>query len=100
MARPVTEQEVERRLAELEARLGEIDRHGTRGMEGVRIQLGQVQRDLGRVESSTDRTETALAAVQLQLAGMKPARVWPQLVGYLALLLPIYALVIGLLTGR
>lgn len=90
----------ERRIAAVEARLETIDQRGTRGMEGVRAQLGGVQRDLGKVESVVDRIETSVSGLQLQISTLKPARPWPAIVAYAGILLPMYALVIDLIATR
>jgi hypothetical protein len=85
----------DQRMAGFEARLEQIDQHGTRGMEGVRAQLGQVQRDLGKMESSVDRIETAVQTMQLEMARTRPGLgAW---VRDLALIAPMYALVVDLI---
>lgn len=63
----------------------------------VPAQLGQVQRDMGKLESSVDRVETAVQAIQLRLAELRPRSPWPQLLAYTGLILPMYALVIDLI---
>jgi len=90
----------ERRMTALETRVESIDQHGTRGMESIRTQLGGLQRDLGKVESATDRIETLAGAMQLQVAGLRPARPWPAILAYLGALIPMYVLVIDLVVTR
>ena len=85
----------EQRFAGIEARVDSIDKHGTRGMESVRAQLGQVQRDLGKMESAVDRIETAVQTMQLDMARTRPGLgAW---VRDLALIAPMYALVTDLI---
>lgn len=90
--------EAERRFEQIETRLSEMDRHGTHGMESVRTDLGVVHRDLGKLESSVERIEKTLQAVQLGIAAMPKRTPWPAIVAYLGILLPMYALVIDLIT--
>lgn len=96
----MTEQENARRINGLEARMEQIDQHGTRGMESVRTQLGLVQRDMGKMESAVDRVETAMQSMQLQLAGLRPRSWWPQMLGYLGIIVPTWALVIDLIARQ
>jgi len=85
----------EQRFTGLEARIDSIDQHGTRGMEGVRAQIGLLQRDLGKMESSVDRIETAVQSMQLEMARTRPGiGAW---VRDLALIAPMYALVVDLI---
>jgi hypothetical protein len=69
-------------------------------VEGLRAQLGGLERDLGKVESAVDRVELAVGTVQLQIAALKPARAWPAILAFVAVLLPMYALVIDLIATR
>jgi len=82
-------------LRRLEVRVDQIDQHGTRGMESVRAQLGQVQREFGKMESTVDRIETVVQSIQLQMAASKTGLgAW---VRDVALIAPMYALVIDLI---
>lgn len=88
----------DRRMTALELRLDAIDQHGTRGLEGMRAQVGVLQRDVGKVESGVDRMETTLQAMQLTLAQIRPRNPWPTFIAYCGIMTPMYALVIDLIT--
>jgi hypothetical protein len=69
-------------------------------VEGLSAQLGGLERDLGKVEASVDRIELSVGAVQLQIAALKTPRAWPAILAFVAVLLPMYALVIDLIATR
>jgi hypothetical protein len=81
----VSEADLERRMAAVEARVSAIDQHGTRGMEGVRVQLGGIERDLGKLETQLGLLSQAVNKIP------PPRSQWP-------LLLPMYGVVVAVLT--
>ena len=71
-----------RRVDALEGRVTALDEHGSRGMEGLRVQLVELAKDLTAME-------TTFAAFRIDL---RRSRYW--LVGaYLGGLVPLYAFI-------
>lgn len=76
--------DIAKRLDQLEARIAWLDEHGTRGVEGLRVQLGEQAKDIAA-------TTTAVASISTKLDGMATIR-RQQIAGAALALLPIYVL--------
>lgn len=84
-----------RRLSAVEQRLGWLDEHGTRGVDGLRVQIVEQAKDLGKVEQH-------LAEMSTKLDGLRSGRA-AQFGAYALAIIPVYVLlflsVFGI-TGR
>lgn len=82
------------RMSRLETRFDWLDEHGTRGVNALAVQVAQLAKDMGELENHVDE-----AVRTVKDAGRFS---WTQVIAIAALLIPLYALVIGILvtTGK
>jgi uncharacterized coiled-coil protein SlyX len=85
----MTMPDYERRITSLEQRVDFIDLHGTRGIDGLRLQLTTVDRDLGKLQGAVNTLSETVNK-------LRPQRAWPAIAAYIVTVIPLYALVISL----
>lgn len=76
--------ELDRRVTGLENRLAWLDEHGTRGVDGIRLQIKDIAEDIGKVDARTEELGKKVDA--------RFANGWQRFLAYGLALLPIYVL--------
>lgn len=89
----MTDADDNRRITALESRIEFMDTHGTRGIDGLRLQIATVDRDLGKLQGTVE-------SMRAIVDKLRPQRAWPAVIAYVAIVIPMYALVIDLIARR
>lgn len=82
---------MERRVGEVERRLGWLDEHGTRGVDVIRTQLSEQAADIGEIKGQVEGTRASLNQAISELRRGMGIR---QTAFFLASLLPVYVLLL------
>ncbi len=82
-------QSVNTRVDKLEARFEALDTHGSRGVGVLQLQVGELIKDLVRIETT----------VKEQIKGIKTGK-WQTVGAFIAAILPIYILLINLILTK
>lgn len=76
--------DTKRRLSQVEQRLDWLDQHGTRGVEGIRIQLTEQAHDIGTIEQRVTDVHAILDAMRSTRIGT--------FIAYALAIIPVYVL--------
>lgn len=81
-----------RRLTAVEQRVAWLDEHGTRGVDGIRIQLTEMAKDYGQAEGAIKVLSDKLDVIT--------GRGWQRFMAYGLALLPVYVLLFLAVIGH
>lgn len=84
--------ELQRRVTENERRIEWLDQHGSRTVNLVAAQVADLSKDFSELKGIV---QTSLSAIEYK----RNVR-WTQILGFVALILPIYGLVITLIVSK